>query len=296
MRLTLGKCKEFLKDTAPAAKLEGRINRLHERILLHGKFQGAIVRLALIARFGQLTPPPFVRAIEGIKFSTGRVPQIANRWFDFMPGRFCRTDFCMNLVRDLGDGHATLYDLPAAGTLSLVAPGGKVMTIHGSATDFLPTTLTLTGIQTNSNFFTGITRIHKEQKSGTMRLTHIADDLTETPLAIMGTFEEETFYHRYRVDGLSTVEESNLEAICKLRHIEFTSEQDVLLISNISALELGMNALQFESENDHTTADKYMGKCIDLLNRELTDSNSDNDIPTIRFRHIGGTPNFHHGY
>lgn len=309
MRLTLGKAKEALKAKAPAEKLEHRINRLHERLLLHGKFQGSIVRLAMIARFGQLTPPRFIRAVEGIKFCNGIVPQIANRWFDFMPrqrswwsssqtgGIGSNCGFGMSLTRDLGDGHAVLYDLPIGGNLrSDVASGTPVLTVYGYDANHRPLIVTLTGNQTVVNPFTVISRVHKEQKTVAITLTHVATDLTETPLAIMEPTEEETWYHRYRIDSQSLVAETSLEALCKLRHIEFTSDQDVLLISNISALELGMDALQFEAENDHTTADKYLIKAVDLLNRELSDTNSDNDIPTIQFRHIGGAPNFNFGY
>lgn len=298
MRLSLLKAKEYLKPKAPVDKLEWRINRLHERLLLHGKFQGAIVRLALIARYGQLTPPRFVKAIEGIKFCDGHVPQIANRWFDFMPRRCNVTQFCTDLMRDLGDGHPILYDLPAEGTLrSDVTAGSPVMTVSGYTADFLPLDVNFTGDQSGANGFAGgITRVHKQQKTVPMRLTHVADDLTETPLVIMGRNEEETYYHRYRIDGRSTTEETTVEALCKLRHIEFTDEQDLLWISNLSALELGMDALQFEAENDHATADRYLLKCVDLLNRDLADSNSDNDIPTIRFQYVGGAPNLHFGY
>lgn len=296
MRLTLGKAKEALKNKAPADKLEWRLNRAHERILLHGKFVGSIVKLDMNAHYGQLTPPRWIRAVEGVRVN-GHNRQLANRWFEWVPGRCSLEGFCMNLVRDLGDRHPIIADLPLGGSLRSVVPSGQhIIRVYGRDVNGLPLNIPISENQTLPNPFATIQRVHKETTDVPITLNHIATDLTVTTLAPMEPLEEEPCYHRYFIADKLTSIDTPVTAICKLRHLEFTSDQDLLLVTNLSALELVLDALQFEAENEHTTADKYLGKGIDLLNRELADTNSDNDIPTIVFRHVGGAPHFHHGY
>lgn len=294
MRLTLLRAKEILRPKAPAGKLEHRLNRVCERLLLHGKFIGSVVKVDITARYGQLTPPRWIRAIEGVRVNNSN-RQLANRWFEWIPGRASLDGYCLDLVRDLGDGHPTIADLPEGGTLVSVVPSGThIITVYGRGADGLPHVAPISANQTIPNPFSVITRVHKEQTDVEITLKHVA--ATETILAPMEPLEEETFYHRYAIDDKASTEETLVTAICKLRHIEFTSDQDVLPFSNISALELGLDALQFEAENDHATADKYLNKAVYVLNQELADSNSDNDIPTIRFRWVGGAPKLHQGY
>lgn len=295
MRLPLFRAKELLKAKAPADKLEHRLNRACERLLLHGKFIGSIVKLDITAFFGQLTPPRWIKSVEGIRVD-GRNRQLANRWFEWIPGRCSLEGFDLRLVRDLGDGQPTITDMPTGGSLKSSASPAHITTIYGRDSDGMPISAPISQGQTIPNPFTTIERIHKERTNSPVTITHVAANLTETLLAIMESNEEETFYHRYSIDGKSLVAETVVTAICRLRHIEFTSEQDILPFSNISALELTLDALQFEAENDHATADKYLGKAVDILNRDLSATNSDNDIPTIRFRYIGGAPNLTHGY
>lgn len=296
MRLSLLRAKEILKPKARAGQLEHRLNRVCERLILHGKFIGSIVKLDILARYGQLTPPRWIRAVEGVRVNN-HVRQLANRWFEWIPGRCSAEGYCLDLVRDLGDGHPTIADLPTGGSLVSVVPSGThIITVYGRDANGLPHVAPISANQTIPNPFSAITRVHKEQTDVAITLKHVATDLTETLLAPMELLEEETFYHRYAIDGKATEAETLVTAICKLRHLEFTNDQDVLPFSNISALELGLDALQFEAENDHATADKYLFKAVDLLNRELADSNSDNSIPKIQFRWIGGAPRLHHGY
>lgn len=294
-RLTLLRAKEALAPKAPAGKLEHRLNRVCERFLLHGKFVGSIVKLAIAAPLGQLTLPRWLLSLQGIKID-GRTRQIANRWFEFLPGPCNMDGYCLDLVRDLGDGHPIITDLPEGGNLFNLTSGTGGLTVTGRNAAGMPLVIPISANQSLANPFATIERVHKERGSFPNTLRHVSAALSISDLAPMEPTEEETYYHRYTVDGKSEIADTTVTAICKRRHIEFTNEQDVLPFSNISALELGLDALQFEAENDHATADKYLAKGVDLLNRELASTNSDNDIPTIRMKFIGGAPRFHHGY
>lgn len=291
MRLTFAQAKLELASYAPAEKLESRINKSVERVILHGKFAGSMHTLALVARYGQIVLPRWYRTIEGVRVS-GRVRDIVNHWWRFLQGKSDYNDFSMNTVRDLGDGWATMYALPLAGDLRLSYDGDEVidLEIYGTDTEGFPITMKFNGEDTVANPFAHIDRIHKEESEKPIKLDHIAADLTETPLAWMDPREDESYYRRYIDESITGTAEVAIEVLAKLRFIKFTDDEDVLPIHNISALELAMQACQYYDENDVVLANQYMNDSVALLNKELGDTNA-NTIPTIRFYYAGGQPN-----
>lgn len=290
MRLTLGKAKEYLAKFAPADVIEYRLNRVCERLLLDGKFSGSLVRLALVAKYGQITLPRRYRTVEGIKVG-GRVHEIANHWYEFLPGKGDLCGFSLNTVRDLGDGWAIMYDLPIDGTLTTAYAGGgtHVITVEGEDEDGMPIELVFNGQETKANPFTKINRVHKEQIAVPVTLYHTAADTTVTNMALIEPSEEETFYRRYIDDSITATAETAVTALCKIRHIEFSNDSDVLPFSNLSALENGLNGLQYEAENDKGLAKDYFDTAVSILNAELADTNADNSLPAIRFVYPAGT-------
>ncbi len=143
---------------------------------------------------------------------------------------------------------------------------------------------------TIANPFTRIERMHKEQTDFVVTVNQVATDTTVTNLAFMEPSEEETFYRRYKDDSIANIASCNVLAYVKRRHLEVTSEQDVLPITNITALGLEMDSLQYLAENDHTVSDGYHAKALEILNAELKDSHSSDEIPIIRFHYPGGAP------
>lgn len=367
MRLTLLRAKEALKPFAPADKLEYRLNRVCERILTNGKFAGSMHRLRFRAPYGQLTLPRYYRTVEGVKVD-GRVYDIANHWYEFLPGRSDFKGYSLDAVRDLGDGLGTLQDLRLGGSGYVSAPtitltggggtgatataslfndwiddievgdggsgytsaptvgitggsgggasaqavvsGGRVVdirlvpsgtlnvvgaypvTVFGTDVNFLPLEVQVPANSSVSNTFAQIDRVHKEEGDSSVIL-YQSVNTTRIDLAVMAPKEEETFYRRYMIDTLTSDPSPTVKVLAKLRHIEFTSDKDVLPFSNLGALENGLNALQFEAENDNGTAETYFNRAIDILNKELADTNSENSFPGFRIHYAPGTaPNF----
>jgi hypothetical protein len=307
MRLTLLRAKEALAPRCPAEKLDYRINRLCERLLNHKKFKGSIERIAIAAPYGQVSLPREYIGLEGVKVNGFTYDLGGQRW-EFLPGQYDPKEFTMNAVRDLGDGWAILYtprvndntpfdstipvnDIPAGGTITTNYAGvtTEIVTIEGRDIEGMPAILTFTGKQTLANPFARITRIHKEQGPVAVRVSYTTDDDIVTLLALMEPSEEETYYHRYVVDNRSCTEDTAIAALAKRRHIEFTSDRDILPFGNISALESGMDALQYEAENDLNLADTYWLKAVGILNDELASANGGVTFPKIRFQYPGGT-------
>ncbi len=114
MRLVFGKLKELVAHKAPPELLEYRLNRVFERAITCGEWNGTIHTLGLVARFGEVALPRMYRTLKGVKID-GTVRDIANRWWDFLPGKSDAFGYSLQDVRDLGDGKATLYSLPLGG-------------------------------------------------------------------------------------------------------------------------------------------------------------------------------------
>jgi hypothetical protein len=307
MRLSLARAKEVFQRKAPVDELEYRLNRVCERFILSGKFLGTMARLQLAAPYGQVALPRGFRTLEGVKVN-GTVRDLANRWFDFLPGK--RAFFTGNgpyeIVDDLGDGHAIMYspallpllptqtppdstlptyDFPAGqGTIQATYTGNPItITISGYDNNEMPVQLVLVDQTAQTNPFARISEIHKEQNvSVLIQYTAPDPDNRVTTLARMEPNEEETYYRRYFVSTQQSKADVAIEGFCKRRHIEFTSDKDILPFSNISALEKGLDAYQYESEGDETQADKLWAKGIKLLNDELGDAHAPDEMPMLR--------------
>lgn len=318
MRLTLLRAKEAFRNKAAAENLDFRLNRVCERLLLHGKFAGSLIRLAIRAPYGQLTLPRRFRTVEGVKVDS-LVYELANHWYEFLPGKGNPKDFALDSVRDLGDGWAVMHtpqppagspaptittlvtDFPQGlGSISVSYPGptNYPIKIEGQDEDEVPQELNFTASgQSFTNPFARITRISTQRSAVRQVVTFTNTDSAQTVLAIISPSEEETYYRRYLIDIKSQEANAIVECLAKRRHIEFTSDDDILPFSNVSAIGLGLDALQHEDEDDHTLADQIWNKAVDILNKELKDTNAENTMPGVRFFYPGhSTPNLRSHY
>jgi hypothetical protein len=265
-------------------------------------------RIAIRAPYGQLTLPRQYLSLQGVKVN-GFNYDIGNQWYETLPGNNDVSGFSLAAVRDLGDGRAIMYtprvndlvpfdptvpvnDIPDLGTITVDYFGSseEIVTIYGRDSEGMPLSLRFVGKQTLSNPFARIERIHKEFSPVPVRISYTdPDTIYTTLLALMEPDEEETCYHRYIVDTQACREGNAIGALVKRRHIEFTRDSDVLPFGNISALEAGMDALQYYAENDVTLGDQYMDQAVSLLNDELGSTNTDTSFPKIRFKYAPGT-------
>lgn len=297
MRLTFAQAKIELASFAPAAELDRRINRAVEKILLHGKFAGSMHDLALVAHYGQIVLPRYYRTIEGVKVG-GVVYDIVNHWWQYLQGKSDLSGFSMRAVRDLNDGWANMYTLPIGGSIQVSYTGDEVIdvTLYGTDSEGFPINLRISGNTTVDNPFVTLDRIQKEKSIVPVKINQIPDDLTgddfldAMPIAWMDPAETDTYYRRYIIDSLTATAETQIEAICKLRHITLVEDDDVLPIHNLNAMELAMTSLQYYKEDDVVRAQTYLNDAVDLLNKELADNNA-STVPTIRLNYVGGHPN-----
>jgi hypothetical protein len=325
VRLTLSKAKQYLAHKAPNDKLDYRLNRVCERYLLSGKFAGSMVRLALAVQFGQVALPQEFRTLEGAKvsncaFGEGRVFDITNRWWRWLPGKGTALGDSLDVIEDFGDGEAVMavpyllptlaipandyrapltnndprYDFPAGqGTFQAVYSGSDSypVTIYGRDKNENPVTLVLPDKSAYANPFARIERIHTGQIPVTIRInfTLPSPDSRVLAVAIIDGVQEETFFRRYFIPVLASQETAAIDAFVKRRHLEFTSDQDVLPFTNVGALGLGLDAYELEANGDKTGANGFWNDGIALLNAELGDMHAADEIPSIRFHYPGRT-------
>ncbi len=263
--------------------------------MLNGKFVGSRHDISVAVLNGLVALPPQYRTIDGvIDEATDSVLDIGNMLYKYMPGH--RMDLSvgcnMGLLRDLGDSHATLYGTPFDGTISTDYTGASdfPVTLYGVDSDGMPVTLVINDkTLTPANPFHHIDRIHKEHSDVSVRVLHTAADTTVTNLAWLAPTIEESYYRRYVIDKYLDTASTTIVALASLRHIEFTSDQDIIPFTCISALESMLDSLQYRAENDITLADRYENDAVNLCNMELGEVNSNNSYPVIRFIYPGRT-------
>jgi hypothetical protein len=323
VRLILGKAKELLSRKSPSDEIDYRLNRVVERYLLSGKWAGSMLRLALFAPYGQVALPQEFRTLEGARVSTqafgsGRVFELVNRWYRFLPGKGYTGD-TLPTIEDFGDGEpvmavpSLLPYLPSPNDYRDPITGGVlvpdfppkvgliqafytgatnyVVTMYGRDLNENPITLTLPDKAAYTNPFARIERIHTEQVPVTIGLVYTlpAPDSRAMTIAIIDGVQTETFYRRYFIPTLVDQANVAIEAFCKRRHLEFSNDQDTIPITNITALGLGLDAYQAESENDKTLANQLWADGIAVLNLELGDMHAADEVPAIRFHYPGHT-------
>lgn len=308
MRLTHLRVKELLAHKCAAEKLDYRLNRVYERVLANGKFLGSMQRLAISAPYGQLTLPRQFKTVEGVKVN-GNTFDIANYWYEFLPGRDCR-GYSLNAIRDLGDGWAVMHlpqqDPPADPTTPVqeFPTGGTITVTHGDVAEH---PITFEGLDATGQVidkltipikntpiacpFSRITRIHKDLDKDyfPITVTFTDADAVNTVIAIMEPGEEETYYRRYMIDTLKCNTTISVAALCKRRHVEITRDDDIVPLTNISGIEKCLDALQYEDENDLTLAGQYWNQGIKIFNDDLNDANNAASFPVIRFKYPGHT-------
>lgn len=154
----------------------------------------------------------------------------------------------------------------------------------------ISTTATLT-----TNFFTSLVRVQKDVTSGPVRLNEW-DTVTGAiikPLAYYERDEVLPWYRRSLLPGSGSCSSSEsssescsnttVTVIAKLKHIDVSRDADFLLLGNLGAIKLMVQAILKEERNLLPEAVGYEAKAIKELDDELKSFEGDGAIPTIRY-------------
>lgn len=115
-----------------------------------------------------------------------------------------------------------------------------------------------------TNTFSGVKGVQKTITAGPVVLTHT---INSTVLLRAESFMRKPLFRGYRVlDGGAEA----ILALCKRRAVPVVAEEDYLFPGNLSALKLGMYALDYEENSSMGKAREYFGAGIKLLNEEAS--------------------------
>lgn len=282
--ITFSIAKEKLLNHAPESVLDERINRAEDRLLLHGKFRGTLHEIVLTAYDGVLTLPRRYGALLGAKIAD-RPHDLAGQWFLFMSCVADATGWSTDIGRRMGDNFPTFRSI-AGSEINIYlaaeddADDDKTMLVFdaaGNRTDLIAD-------QSETAVAGFPVRIVKPISTGAMLL--YARPTDEHPFVVVGRYdagETTPSYTRYLFSGCGEGETSIL-CLCKIRHVDAVADEDPLIVENISALALAMDALQYETEADPQKAEYYMGKAVQILNQELAQGRGSREINTPRIR------------
>ena len=135
--------------------------------------------------------------------------------------------------------------------------------VDSSGTPGEEVTLAGTTVAT-SIVYSGVKGIQKPITAGPVTLSHTA---SSTVLLRAEAFMKKPLFRAYRVLDLGA---QSVLALCKRRAVPVVAEEDWLFPGNLSALKLGMYALDFEENSSMGKAREYFGAGINLLNEEAS--------------------------
>jgi len=301
--LTLGLCAERLPSSVipvadppdlqgfdAQAELRNNINRVLERFIMEGKFEGTVVQ-ALITAYEDADENKFITLPRHLETCLRggqlgyKTRAVQSEWYQYLPqGRGIRKSGqeYYGPLQDMGSGFVTYRDLLTPSTLTVSTDqtecagseiiirgkdsnGNKIYsTVDGEPIEGIKFDMA-DGTQTSSQTFKEVYSVEKTITKGNITLAAGA-----TTLAKYEAGERSINYRRYLVDRNWDA----VQGIFKRRHCWAVSDNDPLYPDNLEAIKLGLMALNAEDKSDVERGQYYMDRAILLLNAELKEYNA----------------------
>lgn len=323
MSATLGELKATgvakrlnLCDTDP--RFTDFVNRVTRWLLLYGGWWGTVKRAHICVYDRCFTTPGCVANVESV-FTCCRGGEVKSRWYEFLES-WSPTQWCGSQV-----AFVPFDTIPTISTLC----GPKVLRTYLSDPSDRGKTITYMGYDKNNiwirsrvngmwqegevvtlaspfvdtvNTFGAVTNVTKSRTNGPVRtFGHAEGSETLTEVGVYEHWETSPMYRRYKVHNYPSTRRPEcgppiVEAMVKLEFIPVVRDSDPLLIANIPALELGMEALKAKDDGDLAKCDvllygdarnRRLG-AIPLLKQELRTYTGDTFIGGVK---VHGTSN-----
>lgn len=217
-------------------------------------------------------------------------------YYELGPGRIDPTTSGAGILVDEGEQAISSVDIATAGTVVVTnasatddglevrvfgtdANGDEVLDANGLPGEAV--TLVTTGVTTTNSFLT-VTGFDKPTTSGRVTVAHNGT-APATTLVVLDPWEKTPQFHRYKVAAVGA---TTVRAICKLRFVPLTAEEDRVIPGNLGAIELGLMALNYERNDDIDRANAYWGSAYTLLNGELRQHQGGRQ-PVLKINHGG---------
>jgi hypothetical protein len=274
------------------------LNEATAQLMDRGDWVGTVQSMGICAYNGCITWPRYVGTVLGLVVGAQHVRPV-NGWYNFLPANpavirgghgLCSapnvaiqqnfSPVFQNIV--CGDAQVVAYP-------SLKSDAGKTMTIYGvdengqevftkraDGTWQHGVVLTLAvPFGTVALKLQKITRVSREKTQGPVRCYQLFADGSMVDLAYYDGSEENPSYRQTLVNafkGYACCRDSKLttvEALVKMEFVPVVSDDDIVQVTNVTALKTMIQAIRKRDANDPDEAAKYEALAIRELNRQL---------------------------
>ena len=294
MRITLKQAREFLAPFVGSGlvstnpKVVEAINEAIMRLLPKMPAEGTIARFRFCISNGTITMPREIQTLLAVNVDTTPV-SIFSRWYEFLnygPGTMDDNQSNSQDFIDLGDGFATHTDINTARPILVVAGAeeqDKTIRIMGNDENGLEVRSDDgpgEAVKINKLFpiytakkFSAITSVVKPVTKGYVYLSAYEPVVLERyALAIYHPDETNPSYRRYRVTGVTTENVPiTVTALVKLGYIPLSYDTDVLLIQNLAAIKIMLQAIRRLDAGDFPTGKAFETSAKQTLQEQVDD-------------------------
>jgi hypothetical protein len=106
-------------------------------------------------------------------------------------------------------------------------------------------------------------------------------------IAVYGPNETVPAYKKYQVPDWNSTFTSAL-VFGKLAYVPVVEGSDIVIPSNLGALKIGLKALQSEDTEEDESAEKDWERAYAILNSEVTETDTDAEMPMWRVQSESG--------
>lgn len=265
-RLTLGEAKTELADYLPNGEENSRLNLVIEKIITKGKYTGLVVRNAFVIYDSQFTLPMRYETCIGAKVN--EAPQyIHDPWYEVIPGS---RNSAYPKPLDMGDGFVCFREPETVNPngcfvrllLENPADAGKAFTFAGQAPDGgvggIPERVEFSSVLAhelviNNQWFFTLTRFEKARTLGRVIMQAQDPDGEWVNIALYEPEDTKICLRRYSFPAVGR-QETQVVALCKIRFTKAIEDTDVLPVSSIYALRMGLEAVSYEKSGSFNEA------------------------------------------
>lgn len=280
------------RTAADVVAFDVYINQVAERILGMMKPRHAMRRVNVPIYDGQITLPRHLQTMEGMQLLSDNgcacAPlQIYSRFHEFAhPIGNCCFDPAVWAVSQLAQTYITpapVFYLRAMGSAVSATP----LTLIGGYDednmeyfDSVTLAIALTD-NTTTRSWNSMPQIQKPVTTGSVTLSAV-DTVTgeETDISIYAPGETVPAYQRYRVPEINGFNYARIFG--KLAYVEATADTDIIYPGVTGALKAGLQALNYEDNNDLARARNYWDQAFTILDNDNQQLEGDAAMPVFK--------------
>lgn len=320
IKRTLGDVKPELATYAGSSGMAvndprflARLNRAIEELMNEGDWPGVVDRYRFATYGGIITLPSSLNRIMGIALE-GEPIEMLSAWYEFSAGGPGENSGWTDCALDHGES-CVFQNVPTSGAYQLQVSADVDERVSGVRPKIVIRGYDENGLWIRSSIGDGVeveingdtapkltltekrfSFVESVQKPITKGYVHLHASTTGTPhLASYAASETRPSYRQYRIPGLPDDKLHRLLIRAKKRFIPLRADSDELAISNISALELMLTALQARAASDIGKYHANRQMAVQLLKKEAESYRGKTVKPAITFARgfgMGCTPHF----